>query len=411
MANMVEVLDSIMGSGKTTAILKWMKENCKERFIYISPLLSEIEERLVESVPELGFVTPSSELLTKSEDLINLLRDGRNIGTTHALFKMMTSEHIRLIEQWEYVVIVDEELEMIRPYSDYKPADFKWLYDKDALDVEEDHRLVWKDTEMPDGTRYHSIRVLCNIGLLYAAKRDCHMVTIQLPTNLITCAKRVIVLSYLFEGSVFDMFLKMKGIKTVRFSEVDHLLKTVSKDDLRRLITFVGDDQAAKVVKQERGNTYSSNWYKSSTSDLSAISKYIRNVCRSEGAKAEDVMWTVKSSFVDCSSNSKRSIKPNGYHQYKENGEVKSCWVGCSAKATNEYREKSMLVHCYNRYPHLTLIAFMQDCGYPLDERQFALAEMLQWVWRSRIRDGKPIKLAILSKRMREIFKDWLYND
>ena len=109
MANMVEVLDSIMGSGKTTAILKWMKENCKERFIYISPLLSEIEERLVESVPELGFVTPSSELLTKSEDLINLLRDGRNIGTTHALFKMMTSEHIRLIEQWEYVVIVDEE--------------------------------------------------------------------------------------------------------------------------------------------------------------------------------------------------------------------------------------------------------------------------------------------------------------
>ena len=112
-----------------------------------------------------------------------------------------------------------------------------------------------------------------------------------------------------------------------------------------------------------------------------------------------------------CSSNSKRSIKPNGYHQYKENGEVKSCWVGCSAKATNEYREKSMLVHCYNRYPHLTLIAFMQDCGYPLDERQFALAEMLQWVWRSRIRDGKPIKLAILSKRMREIFKDWLYND
>ena len=37
---------------------------------------------------------------------------------------------------------------------------------------------------------------------------------------------------------------------------------------------------------------------------MSAISKYIRNVRRSEGAKAEDVMWTVKSSFVDCSSDS-----------------------------------------------------------------------------------------------------------
>jgi len=52
----------------------------------------------------------------------------------------------------------------------------------------------------------------------------------------------------------------------------------------------------------------------------------------------------------------------------------------------------------------------MQDCGYPIEEGRFALAEMLQWIWRSRIRKGEPIKLAILPKRMRMLFKDWLYN-
>ena len=52
----------------------------------------------------------------------------------------------------------------------------------------------------------------------------------------------------------------------------------------------------------------------------------------------------------------------------------------------------------------------MADVGYPIDDDRFALAEMLQWIWRSRIRKGEEIKLAIISKRMRELFLKWL-ND
>lgn len=69
-----------------------------------------------------------------------------------------------------------------------------------------------------------------------------------------------------------------------------------------------------------------------------------------------------------------------------------------------------MLVHCYNRYPHLVTTAFLQDCGYPVDADKFAMSEMLQWIWRSRIRKGEPIKIAILSKRMRALFINWLYD-
>ena len=39
-----------------------------------------------------------------------------------------------------------------------------------------------------------------------------------------------------------------------------------------------------------------------------------------------------------------------------------------------------------------------------------ALSEMLQWVWRSRIRKGEPIVLAIGSARMCRIFSRWLEN-
>ena len=43
-----------------------------------------------------------------------------------------------------------------------------------------------------------------------------------------------------------------------------------------------------------------------------------------------------------------------------------------------------------------------------IDEDGFALSELLQWIWRSQIRQGKPIILYIPSKRMRELLEDFL---
>jgi len=36
------------------------------------------------------------------------------------------------------------------------------------------------------------------------------------------------------------------------------------------------------------------------------------------------------------------------------------------------------------------------------------LNELLQWLWRSAIRDNQPITVSILSERMRELFDNWL---
>ena len=43
-----------------------------------------------------------------------------------------------------------------------------------------------------------------------------------------------------------------------------------------------------------------------------------------------------------------------------------------------------------------------------LDEDAYALSEMLQLIWRSRIRKGESINVYIPSRRMRELFEDWL---
>ena len=43
-----------------------------------------------------------------------------------------------------------------------------------------------------------------------------------------------------------------------------------------------------------------------------------------------------------------------------------------------------------------------------MDWDQYALAIMIQWVWRSRIRNGQEIWLYVPSRRMRELFLKWM---
>ena len=46
--------------------------------------------------------------------------------------------------------------------------------------------------------------------------------------------------------------------------------------------------------------------------------------------------------------------------------------------------------------------------GTNIDQDRYALSEMIQWIFRSAIRKGKPIDIYIPSQRMRELFKKWL---
>lgn len=54
---------------------------------------------------------------------------------------------------------------------------------------------------------------------------------------------------------------------------------------------------------------------------------------------------------------------------------------------------------------------FFQQRGIQVDEDMLALSDLLQWIFRSRIREGEPIEIHIPSKRMRALFKQWLEGE
>lgn len=47
---------------------------------------------------------------------------------------------------------------------------------------------------------------------------------------------------------------------------------------------------------------------------------------------------------------------------------------------------------------------------FPQDHGSVNRSHLLQWMWRSQIRNGKPIDIYIPSERMRELLNNWIQN-
>lgn len=79
----MRIIDSLMGTGKTTFAVQHMNRNPEQRYLYVSPFLDE-SERIIAACPTLDFQQPS-EFISKTASFQMLLEEGKNIVTTHEL--------------------------------------------------------------------------------------------------------------------------------------------------------------------------------------------------------------------------------------------------------------------------------------------------------------------------------------
>lgn len=409
MAECIEVLDKICGSGKSTELFKWMNSNPNERWMYITPLLSEIDERLPKEVPDLEFFTPQSwyygkeDKMTKSEHLLTLLNRGVNVAFTHSLFRLLTEAHMEAVKKWGYTLVIDEECSLIESASnEYTKGDIDHLLKSGCIEIQENNlgMVVWKDNSItPDGDwKYKEMKMLADLQMLYCAKRDHGMITVHLPIALVGCAKRVILSSYLFDGSTMSAFVQMKGMIVTPFLDVV-VNDYGKKERLKDLIEIVRPRNEKVIDEIGLSHTQSKSL---SEKNVEILQKAMYAVAHSCKAKAKDIMWTSRKDLA---------FHEKGFPKLKPRCmPADECFVSCNARATNDYAHKWMLLHVYDRHPHQALKAYLEDYGFPIDKDRYALAEMIQWVFRSRVRKGEKIKLSIFSKRMRTIFLNWLYE-
>lgn len=409
MTTKIEVLDAVMGSGKTQGIIQWMLSNPNNKYLYISPMLSEVEERIPQACEALEFAFPSlDEHNTKSEHLLELLRDGCNISFTHSLFSELSKRHLAEIEKQQYVMVIDEEVSLIEPYKGkYSKGDITSLEEAGHIRVDESSlgKVEWLWESMSEGTQYSGLKRLCSIDMLYCSKRSRDMMVTQLPMALVESAQRTIILSYLFKGSVMESFLKLKGLEVVDFTEVVLMKDTAAVlRQAKDLINF----KHLPSTNAVKSYGMSSTWYSTNATkdQLKKLGGAIRSVYRKVGK--ENLLITLPKDNTQKTVNNKKNLRL----VIPKEVNTDNIFLYCGARATNDYAEKSVALHAYNRYVNKVVKAYLQDYGADFDavpdDDQFALSEMVQWLWRTRIRNDEPIDVYILSGRMEKLLKMWL---
>lgn len=404
----VEVLDRMMGAGKTNAILQWLQPDMN--FIFVTPLLSEAEERIGSVRPDLAVKCPLATnvkvgeewVCSKTEDMLHLLQARENIATTHALLRGCDERHWKLIQQLGYTIVLDEEINLIEAYNGVPTADMMWLFDNGHLSVSgEAGQLVFEDTSVIQDFKYADVKEMCRKKMLYAAKRSNKFIVSCLPIDVLLCSKRVIILTYMFEGSILEQFLALHGVQWKPFDEVS--VPHIKPSEYAHLLAHVNDRYYKPYHKQKLTQ---SAWARMTTDEVRQVEKTLINIFY--GVEAEQCGFAVPKYYVERTGKMKnRLVKPLG----KVHRKGQETWVYPKCRATNEYANKTTLVYALDVYPNTAVQAYLKDMGCEVDESKYAISQLVQWLWRGCIRKGEPMTIAVLAPRMRKLFERWIKDE
>lgn len=402
MSNII-VVDSIMGSGKTTYCYNEMSQNKDKKYIYITPYLNEIKrligdkENRTKFYTERGFREPLHLGDGKLQSLHDLLINENNIVTTHALFRKSTLETVELISTGDYTLMLDEALDVVDIF-DLAFQDYDMLLNNNLIEEQDKGLIKWIDDNYEG--KFIDLKRLCQNGTVAKIKRSkkVQLLAWNFSSNLFKAFKEVYIFTYLFESSYLKYYFDMSNIKYDKYTIQDKQLISFkekclyNKQNIKKLINVYFGHLNNLGDKE---NALSLNWFKNypylRTKLKNNLYNYLHNILE---AKSDTIIWTTFKS-------SKKSLSGSGYTKR---------FISLNTRATNEYKNCSNLAYCCNRYISPDYIEYFRIHNVSVNEDLYALSEILQWIWRSTIRENKPINIYIPSSRMRNLLIDWLNN-
>lgn len=399
MESKIFVVDEMMGAGKTSAAINYMnRAPDTEKFMFVTPFLSEIEDRVIPLCQEKRFAAPiSANGCTKFKNLVELVSAGRNIATTHALFDKMTPRLAQMISEKGYTLIMDEVHESLRDFCITK---HDWSLVSGFTTVDPHTGLISWDEDMKDYTgMFEQMKYMCDTKQLY--KNVGASFIRAFPCDIFIVFTKVIFLTYMFDAQVQRCFFDLNGIEYERlyvqkvgdeYSFTDRYVPHDGEKDYRSLIHILDNRRMNRIGRDDYA--LCAQWYgKASPEQLQNIKSNLVNFfINITKGKSRDNMWTAF-------KNTKSALAGKGYTKG---------FVPSRIRATNKFRGRINVAYPINVFfePHLK--KFFLSHGVHIDEDRYALSEMLQCIWRSAIRDGKEIQVYVPSERMRGLLKQWI---
>lgn len=401
---MVKVCDAIMGTGKSSAAITYINEHPEKKFIYVTPYLDEAT-RIANGCPNMNFYEPQKQTRfngSKTLHTIDLVKRGKNIATTHQAFRFYPPELLQLVHEKDYTLIIDENVDVLETLEE-DAYDIQMAIDAGYIEDRGDCVYHLCKDVYRGKTHRDLFRILRTRDIVKVSGENKESFFYwQLPPELITSFGEVFILTYLFNGQSLHHFLEMYKIPykfigiardddgTFRFSEdggyIPEYVSTLSD-----MIHIIDNDKLNMVG--EDPYSLSMSWFDKDESDVKQLKNNLYNffnhLCPSSATQR---MWSTY-------KESKHHLQGKGY----TNG-----FVPFNKKASNEFKERNAAAYCVNLFMNVGQKIFYQSNGVEVDEDDYALSTMVQWIWRSAIRDGEEVWLYVPSRRMRELLTTWI---
>lgn len=407
----INIVDSIMGSGKTTAAINYINNAPDDvKIIYVTPYLTEVQ-RIKEACVSKKFVEPVkyTKNTPKTIHLKDLLNEGRNIVTTHALFHYFDDEVIDLCYSQNYVLFMDEVTSVISLYGINK-KDLEILMNN-FVTVDDKGLLHWNPESDDYNGHFKKEKRLCQMESL--AKYG-NFIFWMFPVKIFNAFQESYILTYMFNAQMQKYYYDYHGLKykymyieekndSYYFTD-EKANSCVSKYDYSKLIKIINDEKLNKIG--DLPYSLSKTWYLRNKNNIvmQRLKNNVFNLFKYklvyynpqtenwEKTKSSNNLWTT---FKDY----KKKLSGKGYAK---------AFVVSNTRATNEYKDRTVVAYLINKYFNPIIKNFFAEYGVEIDEDGYALSEMLQFLWRSGIREGKVISVYVPSKRMRELLENWI---
>lgn len=430
--NRITVIDSPPGFGKTEyAIQSINQSNDDDKIIFITPLLTEVD-RIIASCPNKHFVqpNPAEGKGSKSRHLISLVLQGRNIVSTHALFENITDDLIDALRMNVYTLYLDEVFETIGIYNmaedDWDESivitksDMKSLVNKEYVKIGDDYSVEWVDNENML-SKYEDMRNLAERKSLFFVNEGFLLWSFPVEVFREGIFDKIFIMTHRFDSQIQALYYKYFDVPHVKYSvfkndnnqyEIEPFNDAKEKEwkkEIKEKITIIDDpklNRIGDIYYDAQNRPYKSalsvTWFKNNKErknfdTFKKLSDNIVNYYRHYTSNKNDLkMWACFKEYIPYLKNKNLPIKK---------------LIAVNARATNDYRDKTLLCYPVNRYTNPYLNQFFIKRNMHIDQDEYAVTELIQWIWRSAIRNKNEITIYIPSQRMRTLLTKFLNDE
>lgn len=338
----------------------------------------------------------------------------------------------------------------------FTETDIDFLFNNNYLKYSSTHDnlIVWNNDNIETNSIYNCLKDYFTKNDVYRletniSKNNRYYYISLFPINVFNSFKNIYVMTYIWNAQIMKYYFDFHNAKYTYFYPIEaHPIQGKSNNSavLEKKEYFLSDNfhfyenvenpiknktmhniyipgykiKEEKIIKDTTSRTTLYNfWNKTTYSTLSYsfynsinekddiitilqnnIKKFCKDGIPKELKTNKEIIWSV----FDCA---KDKLKVNCAYINNKN------YIPINAKATNEYKNANILIYLVNRFINPLLYNFIKNyCSTGIDFSLdlYSLSELVQWIWRSTIRDNKPICIYIASERMLNILLDWL-ND